>query len=46
MFEIGDTVRVVGSGEMRRIVGIGPGDLIRIDAVRGRLIRRSQTLRP
>jgi hypothetical protein len=24
MFEIGDTVRVVGSGEMRRIVGIGP----------------------
>jgi len=26
MFEIGDTVRVVGSGEMRRIVGIGPGE--------------------
>ena len=24
MFEIGDTVRVVGSGEMRTIVGIGP----------------------
>jgi hypothetical protein len=26
MFEIGDTVRVVGSGEMRTIVGIGPGE--------------------
>jgi hypothetical protein len=26
MFEIGDTVRVVGNGEMRRIVGIGPGE--------------------
>ena len=26
MFEIGDTVRVVGNGEVRRIVGIGPGD--------------------
>jgi hypothetical protein len=26
MFEIGDTVRVVGNGEMRAIVGIGPGE--------------------
>ncbi|MFZ0278059.1 MAG: hypothetical protein WA899_02675 [Candidatus Sulfotelmatobacter sp.] len=26
MFEIGDTVRAVGSGEIRKIVGIGPGD--------------------
>jgi hypothetical protein len=26
MLEIGDTVRVVGNGEVRRIVGIGPGD--------------------
>jgi hypothetical protein len=26
MFETGDTVRVVGSGEMRTIVGIGPGE--------------------
>ena len=26
MFEIGDTVRVVGNGEIRRIVGIGPAD--------------------
>jgi len=26
MFEIGDTVRVVGNGEMRRIVGVGPGE--------------------
>jgi uncharacterized FAD-dependent dehydrogenase len=24
MFEIGDTVRVVGNGEVRRIVGTGP----------------------
>ena len=28
MFEIGDTVRVVGSGEIRKIVGIGPGDFL------------------
>jgi hypothetical protein len=26
MFEIGDTVRVVSNGEIRRIVGIGPGE--------------------
>jgi len=26
MFEIGDTVRVVGNGEIRKIVGIGPGE--------------------
>jgi hypothetical protein len=26
MFEIGDTVRVVGNGEVRRIVGTGPAD--------------------
>jgi hypothetical protein len=26
MFEIGDRVRVVASGEMRTIVGIGPGE--------------------
>lgn len=29
MFEIGDTVRVVGNGEVRRIVGIGPGEFFR-----------------
>lgn len=26
MFEIGDTVRVVGNKESRQIVGIGPGE--------------------
>jgi hypothetical protein len=26
MFEIGDTVRLVGNGETRTIVGIGPGE--------------------
>lgn len=26
MFEIGDTVRIVGNGEIRKIVGIGPGE--------------------
>lgn len=28
MFELGDLVRVVSSGETRRIVGIGPGEFL------------------
>lgn len=45
MFEIGDTVRVVGNGEIRRIVGIGPADFfttqIGKDASTIRPIKRS-----
>lgn len=26
MFEEGDSVRVIGNGELRKIVGIGPGE--------------------
>jgi hypothetical protein len=29
MIEMGDTVRVVGNGETRKIVGIGPGEFFK-----------------
>jgi hypothetical protein len=45
MFDIGDTARVVGNGEIRKIVGIGPGDFfttqIGIDASTAKPIKAS-----